>query len=316
MPFTWFTRRWRFFTSSLTWMRAMPRPMSSFGRASNGRQALREEPQHRHRPQRRPGRQPAGHAARRRWQREAAAGDLITGGISFDTLDPKAPTVTKVRRFTLFDSEEAAMARGVEIHDSPPTDPSKPFRLYDDYDAAQAGLRVKLKMNDVSGIDPGRTFQWNHPTRHRRGGRFLAECCQWHHPARRRRRGLVLAECCQWQPGDVQRRAGRPGQVDRHGQGLQQRHCRPGDGSAGRGHAAGRHRRSEDVLFSPQRISLGGNSSVRGFKDQTLTGDSGGYWRNQLRWRRAVDIGSRSTPTIGGSGQIRTADLTLIRGAL
>ncbi|QBL35321.1 MCE family protein [Pseudomonas aeruginosa] len=41
--------------------------------------------------------------------------------------------------------------------DSPPTDPSKPFRLYDDYDAAQAGLRVKLKMNDVSGIDPGRT---------------------------------------------------------------------------------------------------------------------------------------------------------------
>ncbi|EPM2846647.1 MlaD family protein, partial [Pseudomonas aeruginosa] len=32
---------------------------------------------------------------------------LITGGISFDTLDPKAPTVTKVRRFTLFDSEEA-----------------------------------------------------------------------------------------------------------------------------------------------------------------------------------------------------------------
>ncbi|MDF5827945.1 ShlB/FhaC/HecB family hemolysin secretion/activation protein [Pseudomonas aeruginosa] len=43
------------------------------------------------------------------------------------------------------------------------------------------------------------------------------------------------------------------------------------------------------MLFSPQRISLGGNSSVRGFKDQTLTGDSGGYWRNQLRWRRAVE---------------------------
>ncbi|MCT2374566.1 ShlB/FhaC/HecB family hemolysin secretion/activation protein [Pseudomonas aeruginosa] len=28
---------------------------------------------------------------------------------------------------------------------------------------------------------------------------------------------------------------------------------------------------------------------MRGFKDQTLTGDSGGYWRNQLRWRRAVE---------------------------
>ncbi|MEN5092895.1 ShlB/FhaC/HecB family hemolysin secretion/activation protein [Pseudomonas protegens] len=46
--------------------------------------------------------------------------------------------------------------------------------------------------------------------------------------------------------------------------------------------------RSEDVLFSPQRISLGGLNSVRGFQDQTLSGNSGGYWRNQLRWRRAV----------------------------
>jgi len=42
------------------------------------------------------------------------------------------------------------------------------------------------------------------------------------------------------------------------------------------------------VLFSPQRISLGGISSVRGFKDQSLSGDSGGYWRNQLRWTKAV----------------------------
>ncbi|SDL39219.1 ShlB/FhaC/HecB family hemolysin secretion/activation protein [Pseudomonas indica] len=46
--------------------------------------------------------------------------------------------------------------------------------------------------------------------------------------------------------------------------------------------------RSEDVLFGPQRISLGGLSSVRGFKEQSLSGDSGGYWRNQLRWRRPV----------------------------
>ena len=72
-------------------------------------------------------------------------------------------------------------------------------------------------------------------------------------PVRRLRRGPGRSareaedERRQWyrsraHPGDVQRRAGRPGQVDRHGQGLQQRHCRPGDGSAGRGHAAGRHR--------------------------------------------------------------------------
>ncbi|WAJ38368.1 ShlB/FhaC/HecB family hemolysin secretion/activation protein [Pseudomonas sp. GOM7] len=46
--------------------------------------------------------------------------------------------------------------------------------------------------------------------------------------------------------------------------------------------------RSEDVLFSPQRISIGGLSSVRGFKEESLSGDTGGYWRNQLRWRRPV----------------------------
>lgn len=46
--------------------------------------------------------------------------------------------------------------------------------------------------------------------------------------------------------------------------------------------------KSEDVLFSPQRISIGGISSVRGFKEESLSGDTGGYWRNQLRWRRPV----------------------------
>jgi hemolysin activation/secretion protein len=46
--------------------------------------------------------------------------------------------------------------------------------------------------------------------------------------------------------------------------------------------------RSEDVLFSPQRTSLGGLSSIRGYKDQSLSGDSGGYWRNDLRWTRPV----------------------------
>lgn len=46
--------------------------------------------------------------------------------------------------------------------------------------------------------------------------------------------------------------------------------------------------RSEDVLFSSQRMSLGGQSSIRGYKDQSLAGDSGGYWRNDLRWSRPV----------------------------
>ena len=46
--------------------------------------------------------------------------------------------------------------------------------------------------------------------------------------------------------------------------------------------------RSEDRLFSPQRMSLGSQSSVRGYKDQSLNGDSGYYWRNDLRWSRQV----------------------------
>ena len=48
--------------------------------------------------------------------------------------------------------------------------------------------------------------------------------------------------------------------------------------------------RSEDVLFGPQRTSLGGSSSIRGYKDQSLSGDSGGYWRNDLRWSRPVTL--------------------------
>lgn len=46
--------------------------------------------------------------------------------------------------------------------------------------------------------------------------------------------------------------------------------------------------RSEDVLFGSQRMSLGGLGSVRGYKDQSLSGDSGAYWRNDLRWSRPV----------------------------
>ncbi|EKT4521413.1 ShlB/FhaC/HecB family hemolysin secretion/activation protein [Pseudomonas putida] len=46
--------------------------------------------------------------------------------------------------------------------------------------------------------------------------------------------------------------------------------------------------RSEDLLFSPQRMSLGSQSSIRGYKEQSLNGDSGYYWRNDLRWSRQV----------------------------
>ncbi|MDR1425031.1 MAG: ShlB/FhaC/HecB family hemolysin secretion/activation protein, partial [Azoarcus sp.] len=46
--------------------------------------------------------------------------------------------------------------------------------------------------------------------------------------------------------------------------------------------------KSEDILYSPRQVSLGGQSSVRGFKEQTLYGSTGGYWRTQLNWSHAV----------------------------
>lgn len=41
--------------------------------------------------------------------------------------------------------------------DSSPTDPTLPFRLYDDYDAAQAGIKITVKLSDFEGLEAGRT---------------------------------------------------------------------------------------------------------------------------------------------------------------
>jgi hemolysin activation/secretion protein len=48
--------------------------------------------------------------------------------------------------------------------------------------------------------------------------------------------------------------------------------------------------RSEDMLYNSQRFSVSGQSAVRGYKEQFLSGDSGGYWRNDLRWTRPVNL--------------------------
>ncbi|MCC8422919.1 MULTISPECIES: ShlB/FhaC/HecB family hemolysin secretion/activation protein [Photorhabdus] len=40
-----------------------------------------------------------------------------------------------------------------------------------------------------------------------------------------------------------------------------------------------------DNLYASENLSLGGQYSVRGFKEQYLTGNCGGYWRNELNWR-------------------------------
>jgi hemolysin activation/secretion protein len=71
--------------------------------------------------------------------------------------------------------------------------------------------------------------------------------------------------------------------------------------------------RSEDVLFSSQRMSLGGLGSVRGYKDHLLSGDSGGYWRNDLRWSRQVSW-SGLRPVLSQYGVSLGYDQGVIRG--
>ena len=50
-----------------------------------------------------------------------------------------------------------AFATPENRQDSPPTDPNLPFRLYEDFDAAQAGIKVKVKLSDFEGLQAGRT---------------------------------------------------------------------------------------------------------------------------------------------------------------
>ncbi|QEM83918.2 ShlB/FhaC/HecB family hemolysin secretion/activation protein [Halomonas binhaiensis] len=47
---------------------------------------------------------------------------------------------------------------------------------------------------------------------------------------------------------------------------------------------------SDDVLYSPYRLTIGGLESVRGFKEQSLSGDSGAYWRNEVSWHLPLEM--------------------------
>ncbi|WP_427846352.1 ShlB/FhaC/HecB family hemolysin secretion/activation protein [Brenneria salicis] len=42
---------------------------------------------------------------------------------------------------------------------------------------------------------------------------------------------------------------------------------------------------SPQTLYGSEQVKLGGESSVRGFKEQYLSGNRGGYWRNEVNWR-------------------------------
>lgn len=65
----------------------------------------------------------------------------------------------KVRTESLASIVAGGIAFATPEHrqDSPPTDPSQPFRLYEDFDAAQAGIKVTLQLQDFEGLEAGRT---------------------------------------------------------------------------------------------------------------------------------------------------------------
>lgn len=65
---------------------------------------------------------------------------------------------------------------------------------------------------------------------------------------------------------------------------------------------------SADNLYSSERISLGGQYSVRGFKEQYLTGNRGTYWRNELNWQlgTAPVIGEVSLTSALDGGWLRS----------
>lgn len=44
-------------------------------------------------------------------------------------------------------------------------------------------------------------------------------------------------------------------------------------------------RTTPDRLYASEQLSVGGQYSVRGFKEQYLSGNRGGYWRNELTWQ-------------------------------
>lgn len=66
---------------------------------------------------------------------------------------------------------------------------------------------------------------------------------------------------------------------------------------------------SADNLYASERISVGGQYSVRGFKEQYLTGNRGAYWRNELNWQLMTQPGLGELALIGAldSGWVQGA---------
>nr|MBJ7889439.1 ShlB/FhaC/HecB family hemolysin secretion/activation protein [Serratia sp. PAMC26656] len=63
-----------------------------------------------------------------------------------------------------------------------------------------------------------------------------------------------------------------------------------------------------DNLYSSERVSVGGQYSVRGFKEQYLTGNRGAFWRNELNWQLGTVpvIGDMSLTSALDGGWLRS----------
>ncbi len=93
--------------------------------------------------------EPYAHLVRKHTRFWNASGISFSGGLSG----------FKLRTESLVSLATGGIAFATPEHrqDSPPTDPALPFRLYDDYESAEAGLKVTLQLQDVAGLQPGRT---------------------------------------------------------------------------------------------------------------------------------------------------------------
>ena len=93
--------------------------------------------------------QPYAHLVRKHTRFWNASGISFSGGLSG----------FKLRAESLVSIATGGIAFATPEHrqDSPPTDPAFPFRLYEDFDAAETGFRVQLQLDNVSGLQPGRT---------------------------------------------------------------------------------------------------------------------------------------------------------------
>lgn len=93
--------------------------------------------------------EPYAHLVRKHTRFWNAGGLTFTGGLSGFRL--------RTESLVSLASGGIAFATPEHRKDSPPTDPALPFRLYDDYESAEAGLKVMLQLKDVAGLQSGRT---------------------------------------------------------------------------------------------------------------------------------------------------------------